>query len=202
MAGRRVRRHASLHKRTSETPPDASPTPTTQPNSQSQEAINENKVARDDNGPKRSFWESVTDDALTQIKPSESGLTAEEDDRIWDRAFERALLPRKLKRQGEEIKKLKKQMNTPQLTRTPVLTEHEKNIWKVIQRGSKGLAYCRELENAGVKPRRTGSWKGCPGTYPAAYQGGEPWRHRIQDEKSKIRRKAKLPKTRKPLAGE
>jgi hypothetical protein len=138
MTGRRKRRHASLHKRTSETPPDVSPTPATQPNSQSQEAINKNKVARDDNGPKRSFLESVTDDALSQIRPSESRLTAEEDDRMWDRAFERALLPRKLKRQEKEIKKLKRLINTPQLTRTPVLTGHEKKLWEVIQRGSKG----------------------------------------------------------------
>ncbi len=202
MTGRRIRRRASLHKRTSETPPNASSAPATQLNSQPQESINENKVTREDNGPKRSFWESVSGDSLSQLKPPESRLTAETDDRMWDRALERFLLPRKVKRQEEEIKKLKKQINTPQLTPTPVLTEHEKKIWAVIQRGSKGQAYCRELENAGVKPRRTGSWKGCPGTYPAAYQEGEPWRHRIQDEKSKTRRKAKLPKTRKSLAGE
>jgi len=202
MTGRRIRRNASLHKRTSETPPDASLTPTTQTNSQSHEAINENKVARNHNGPNRSFWESLIGDALTQIKPSESRLTAEEDARIWDRAVERALLPRKVKRQEEEIKKLKKQINAPQLKRTAVLTEHEKKLWEVIRRGSKGLAYCRELENAGVKPRRTRSWKGCPGTYPAAYQAGEPWRHRIQDEKSRTLHKAKLHKTRESLADE
>lgn len=80
------------------------------------------------------------------------------------------------------------------------LTQREEKIWGVIQLGSSGSQYCRELENAGIRPPRTGIWKGCPaGTYPAAYRLGEPWRHRIQDEKSKIKRKAKLAET---LAGE
>jgi hypothetical protein len=77
------------------------------------------------------------------------------------------------------------------------LTDREKTILEVIQRGSKGLAYCRELDTAGIKCRRTKSWHGCPTTYPAAYQAGSPWRHRIQDEKSKINGKAKLAGTRK-----
>ena len=77
------------------------------------------------------------------------------------------------------------------------LTNREKTILEVIQRGSKGLAYCRELDTEGIKCRRTRSWQRCPTTYPAAYQAGSPWRHRIQDEKSKILRKAKLAKTRK-----
>jgi hypothetical protein len=77
------------------------------------------------------------------------------------------------------------------------LTDREKKILEVIQRGSRGLAYCRELDDAGIGARRAGSWKGAPLTYTAAYQAGQPWRHRIQDEKSKISRKAKLAKTRK-----
>jgi hypothetical protein len=76
---------------------------------------------------------------------------------------------------------------------TVELTSREQKIWKVIQRGSSGPQYCRELQNAGINPRKTGVWKDChAGTYPAAYQLGEPWRHRIQDEKSKIKRKAIL----------
>jgi hypothetical protein len=90
-------------------------------------------------------------------------------------------------------------------TSTPAtikLTERDKKILEVIQRGSKGPAYCRELDNAHIGPRREGAWKGAPSTYAAAYRVGEPWRHRIQDEKSKINRKAKLAKTRNSLAGE
>ncbi len=72
------------------------------------------------------------------------------------------------------------------------LRPREQTIWDVIQRGLKGLQYCRELEAAGIRPKRVGSWKGSPSTYPAAYQAGEPYRHRVQDEKSKIRRKGEL----------
>jgi hypothetical protein len=202
MAGRGVRRPASLHKRTNETVPDASPTSAGLRRSEAQEAINENKIAREDNGPNRSFWQSRIDEYLSKLNCSEPRLTAETADRAWDRALGRALLPRKVKRQEEEIKKLKQQINTARPARTPAPNDREKKIWEVIQRGAKGLAYCRELERAGVKPRRIKSWKGCPGTYPAAYQVGKPWRHRIQDEKSKIRAKAELSKTRKTLAGE
>jgi hypothetical protein len=78
------------------------------------------------------------------------------------------------------------------------LSEREQKIWTVIQRGSKGPIYCRELENAGLKPRRTKFWKDCPGNYLAAYRDSR-WRKRVQDEKSRIARKGKLAKT---LAGE
>ena len=37
------------------------------------------------------------------------------------------------------------------------LTNRETKIWEVIQRGHKGLQYCREVDNAGVAPPRTGS---------------------------------------------
>ncbi len=75
------------------------------------------------------------------------------------------------------------------------LTVREKKILEVALRGSKGLTYFRELNNAGIGPLRTGVWKECPaGTYPAAYQLGEPWRHRIQDEKYKIWLKGGLTK--------
>lgn len=77
--------------------------------------------------------------------------------------------------------------------KTQPLTEREGRISEVIQRGSEGLQYCRELDAARIAPPRTGVWKEeGPRTYVAAYQSGEPWRHRIQDEKAKIRRKAEL----------
>jgi hypothetical protein len=70
------------------------------------------------------------------------------------------------------------------------LDEHEKKVWEVIQRGPVGRLYCRELDAAHIQPRRTKSWKDCPGTYLEAYDESRYWRQRIQDEKSKIRRKA------------
>ena len=72
------------------------------------------------------------------------------------------------------------------------LTQREGEIWGIIQRGSKGLQYCRELDRAKIAPLRRGTWKDCPRKYASAYLEGKPWRHRIQDEKSKIQHKAKL----------
>lgn len=83
-------------------------------------------------------------------------------------------------------------IDTRPKSRAEELTDHERRICVVIQRGSKGRQYCRELDSAGVAPLRTGVWKDCPRKYESAYLEGEPWRHRIQDEKSKVRRKAKL----------
>jgi len=73
--------------------------------------------------------------------------------------------------------------------RNSSLTEREKKIWTVIARGVKGLQYCRELDSEGVRPPRTGVWRGAAGKYSAAFKMGAPWPHRIQDEKSKIRKK-------------
>ena len=70
------------------------------------------------------------------------------------------------------------------------LTDREKKLWDVIRRGARGLQYCRELDKARIAPLRRGAWKDCPRKYESAYLQGEPWRHRIQDEKSKVRRKA------------
>jgi hypothetical protein len=76
--------------------------------------------------------------------------------------------------------------------RTKGLTAREKAIWNIIQRGVKGPQYCRELDSAGIAPLRRDIWKDCPRKYESAYLQGEPWRHRIQDEKSRVRRKAEL----------
>lgn len=83
---------------------------------------------------------------------------------------------------------------------TVELTDRKKKIWEVIQCGSKGRQYCRELDNAGIVPPRNGVWRDGPRKYVAAYELGVPWRHRIEDEKAKIRRKGK--KLAGALAGE
>lgn len=71
------------------------------------------------------------------------------------------------------------------------LTDREHKIWEVIQRGAKGLQYCRELDKACIGPPRSGVWKNCPSRkYESAYREGVPWPHRIQDEEYKVRRKA------------
>jgi hypothetical protein len=76
------------------------------------------------------------------------------------------------------------------------LSDREKNIFTIIDRGARGLMYCRELDKAGVRPVRTGVWKDCARSYEAAYKLGAPWPHRIQDEKYKIAKKATRTRTR------
>jgi hypothetical protein len=101
------------------------------------------------------------------------------------KAAERYSLLRRVKKlEGERTQKSEKRTQ---------LTKREKRIWAVIQQGATGRQYCRELDNAGIAPRLNGAWKDCPSRkYQSAYLEGEPWRHRIQDEKFKVRRKAKL----------
>jgi hypothetical protein len=72
------------------------------------------------------------------------------------------------------------------------LGDRELRIWAIIQRGARGPGYCRELDSARIAPPRKGIWKDCPRRYESAYRQGEPWRYRIQDEKSRVRRKAEL----------
>ncbi len=74
----------------------------------------------------------------------------------------------------------------------PKLDEREKRIWAVIQRGAKGTQYCRELKMAKITPRRIGIWVDCPRDYVEAYLLGELWRKRIEHEKYRIKKNAKL----------
>jgi hypothetical protein len=70
------------------------------------------------------------------------------------------------------------------------LTPRQRKLFDVAERGVKGPAYCRELQNARLRPCRAWIEQGCPGTYPEAYH--DPyWRQMIQDEKSKVCRKAR-----------
>lgn len=93
-----------------------------------------------------------------------------------------------------EIGQIKRQESPPRSSNAKKaigLTERESKMWEVIQRGANGLQYCRELHAAHLKPRRSWVKRGCPGTYPGAYPETR-WRQTIQDEKSKVRRKALL----------
>ncbi len=69
------------------------------------------------------------------------------------------------------------------------LSERQLRLLEVIRRGSKGLAYCREVDRAGVRIRPSWQDKGCSATYSAAYRE-KKWRHLISDEKTKINKKA------------
>ena len=136
--------------------------------------------------PPVNFWDSISADAVAKTRPAKPELTLEEERSATDKVFEKFELRGRVAKLEEKLAKKPRQR----------LSSRERKIWGVIQRGSKGLTYCRELENAGVRPCRKGVWQDCPaGTYPAVYHLGESWPHRIQDEKSKIKRKAELAKT-------
>lgn len=75
---------------------------------------------------------------------------------------------------------------------TRKLRGHKLKVWRVIQHnpGLRSSAYCRALEKAGVHPPKSFLDDGCPNSYPKAYLKSQAWRHRINDEKSRITRMA------------
>jgi hypothetical protein len=93
-------------------------------------------------------------------------------------------------RDSEELGKLLSSRRNLSLE-VHALTGREKKIWEVVQRGSRGMQYCRELHAAGLRPRRRWITRNCPGTYIAAGRD-KYWLGMIQDEKSKVRHKAEL----------
>jgi len=63
------------------------------------------------------------------------------------------------------------------------LTKHDTVIFAAIKMGHEGLGYCSFLQNCGVVPR----WTEGPASYGKAYKEGNPWRKKIQDEKTRAR---------------
>jgi len=58
-------------------------------------------------------------------------------------------------------------------------------IRSVKDAGYTSIKYAQELDARGVKLSPRWIAEGCPSTYEKAYKAGDPWRKRIQDEKSK-----------------
>jgi hypothetical protein len=57
-------------------------------------------------------------------------------------------------------------------------------IFAAILLELKGPGYCSFLQDHGVRPK----WSDCgPATYPKSYQTGEPWRKKVQDEKTRAK---------------
>jgi hypothetical protein len=77
--------------------------------------------------------------------------------------------------------------------RTKVLTATEKKRRKVIfgaiQANDKGLKYCKTLDERNLAIPAEWRQGGCPKTYTDAYKAGQPWQKRIQDEKSRYKKK-------------
>ncbi len=68
------------------------------------------------------------------------------------------------------------------------LTEAEKVISEAIKDDRKGVRYCVYLDMNNIKPPK--AWELCPQSYVKAYKS-PLWRKRIQDQKSRVKRKMK-----------
>jgi hypothetical protein len=61
-------------------------------------------------------------------------------------------------------------------------------IFAAIVKGKKGAEYCNFLNDHAIKP----GWRdGRPASYPRAYELGEPWRKKVQDEKTRAQTRMK-----------
>jgi len=97
-------------------------------------------------------------------------------------------------RQAATAEPIVEPQQEPRAAKQVQLKRREQGIWNVIQRMSKGRQYCREEDGVDIRIQKTGVWRGAPPTYTAAYDAGKPWRHRIEDEKCRIKRRAMLAK--------
>jgi len=59
-------------------------------------------------------------------------------------------------------------------------------IFAAILMDLKGMKYCSFLHKQGIKPKWSDS---VPTTYPTGYQAGNPWRKKIQDEKTRAKQR-------------
>ena len=57
-------------------------------------------------------------------------------------------------------------------------------IFAAILKELKGMKYCSFLQDHGIKPKWSESG---PATYPQGYQAGDPWRKKVQDEKTRAK---------------
>jgi len=77
---------------------------------------------------------------------------------------------------------------TTKRVRKKPLTEAEKVISEAIKDDLKAERYCAYLERNNIKPPK--DWELCPQSYVKAYKN-PLWRKRIQDQKSRVKRKMK-----------
>ena len=66
------------------------------------------------------------------------------------------------------------------------LLKRDAVIFAAILLGLKGLKYCSCLQEYGVRPKWSDS-DSSPESYPKSYRAGEPWRKRVQDEKTRAK---------------
>ena len=66
------------------------------------------------------------------------------------------------------------------------LQKRETVIFAAILRELRGLKYCSFLQAREIKPKW---WESGPANYPKSYQTGDPWRKRVQDEKTRAKQR-------------
>jgi hypothetical protein len=84
--------------------------------------------------------------------------------------------------------------NKPKVTGKPkalTATERKKRsaIFAAISTRDEGLKYCKTLDERKLAIPAAWIQDGCPKNYPDAYKAGQPWQKRIQDEKSRYKKK-------------
>ena len=57
-------------------------------------------------------------------------------------------------------------------------------IFAAIRMELKGMKYCSFLQDHGIRPKWSDTG---PGSYSKSYQGGDPWRKKVQDEKTRAK---------------
>ncbi len=73
-----------------------------------------------------------------------------------------------------------KQQRTPKKKK---LTKRDTVICAAILMDLKGMRYCTFVQNHGLRPK----WSDSGGSYSRGYEAGEPWRKKIQDEKTRAK---------------
>jgi hypothetical protein len=73
---------------------------------------------------------------------------------------------------------------TRQVRKKKKLGRRDTVIFAAILLGLEGLKYCAFLQDHGIRPK----WSDFgPGDYPKSYQTGDPWRKKVQDEKTRAK---------------
>ena len=74
----------------------------------------------------------------------------------------------------------------PPGTKKAPLLKRDAVIFAAILLGHQAVRYCASLHEYGVRPKRTNG-DSSTGSYPLSYKTGDPWRKKVQDEKSRAK---------------
>lgn len=75
----------------------------------------------------------------------------------------------------------------PKVVKPP--SDRDVKIYSAIKKGRKGRLYAVDVGHTGVKTPKSWREKGCPYTYPKAYDAGKPWTTKMSKEKANIKKR-------------